>query len=538
MVNSSDAPDILKKGSLEERVLLLTALPKDAQLIGTLLTRAGIVGHTCRDLTSLCAEVEAGVGAVLLTDETLQGPEAGRLAAALAQQPGWSEIPFIVLTPVGRSPGAPARDVLAAMGNVSLLERPVRMPTLLSAIQAALRARRHQYRIRDYLEEQARLVEEIRRASQAKDNFLAMLAHELRNPLAPILTTAHLLKARAQDDPELEHHRELVERQARNMSRLLEDLLDVSRITRGKVILRKERVDLAEVTAHALDAVRLAVEQRGHQLSYTGVPEPLPADADPVRLEQVLVNLLLNAAKYTEPAGQIWVTLRRDQDTALVSVRDTGDGIPPELLPHVFDLFIQAERSLDRAQGGLGIGLTTAQHLVAMHGGTIEAFSEGLGRGSEFTVRLPLARPEDPRESPAASHHNAALGPRRWAARDTRVLVVDDNRDAAESMAQLLECWGYEVRVAGSGPAGLTAAAEYQPGVILLDIGMPGMDGYEVARRLRAATATREVVLVALTGYGQEQYWQLSREAGFDYHVVKPVEPEELKLLLAGTLTG
>lgn len=532
----SDAAPTGDSGSQPGRVLLLTALPKDARLIGTLLTRAEIEWHACADLDSFCTQLDAGVGAAVITDEVLQSPDVGQLAGALAKQPGWSEIPFIVLAMAGRSPNARTREVLGMMGNASVLERPVGMRTLLSAVRSALRARAHQHRIRENVEEQARLLEEIRRADRAKDDFLAMLSHELRNPLAPILITAQLLKERSRDDPALERHRALVERQAMNMSRLLEDLLDVSRITRGKVSLRTQRVDLADVTGHALDAVRPFVEERGHQLRHAGVPEPLLVDADPVRLEQVLLNLLINAAKYMEPQGSISVTLRRDGDTAVVSVKDTGDGIPPELLPHVFDLFIQGERTPGRSQGGLGIGLTTARHLVAMHGGTIEAHSEGMGRGSEFTVRLPLSVPRNGDDSPPAT--KSLLTSSSTPPRGTRVLVVDDNRDGAESLAELVEQWGYEVRCEESGRLGLSAAAEYQPGVVLLDIGMPGMDGYEVARRLRAAPETRQTVIVALTGYGQEEYRRLSRDAGFNYHLVKPVEPEELRSVLAEIAAG
>jgi len=534
-MSSGGAETAGQEPGAEERVLLLTALPKDAQLTGTLLTQAGIPWCACNSLSSLCAELGRGVGAALVTEEVLQHPEVACLPPALAVQPAWSEIPFIVLTRAGRPSTAETREALEVLGNVTLLERPVGMPTLLSAVQAALRARRHQYGIREHLEEQARLLEEIRRADQAKDNFLAMLAHELRNPLAPILTTSTLLQARAQHDPALERHRALIERQARNMSRLVEDLLDVSRITRGKVILRKETVDFAEVAAHALDAAGAFIEARGHRLHVSGLSGPLPVDADAVRLEQVVLNLVVNAAKYTDPGGDIWITLGREADHAVLTVRDTGAGIPPDLLPHVFDLFIQAERTVDRAQGGLGIGLTTARHLVEMHRGTIGAFSAGLGRGSEFTVRLPLGaggvmdNAKVPRqEGPGGS------GP-QLPQDTTRVLVVDDNQDAAETVAEMVECWGYEVAVAHSGPAALRAVTEHQPGIVLLDIGMPGMDGYEVARRLRVTPESREAVLVALTGYGHEEHRRLSREAGFDYHLVKPVEPEELKALLSRT---
>jgi CheY-like chemotaxis protein len=320
---------------------------------------------------------------------------------------------------------------------------------------------------------------------------------------------------------------EVVERQVQHLSRLVDDLLDVSRFTRGKITLRKEPTDLAAVVARAVEIARSAVEGRRQELSVLHSSEPLRVEADPVRLAQVLGNLLNNAAKYTPEGGRIWLTAGREDGEAVLRVRDTGIGIRADMLPRVFDLFTQGDRTLDRAQGGLGIGLTLAKSLIELHGGRVEAHSAGPNQGSEFVVRLPLlpgsAHPEEARVE--KNERNAPSPPRR-------VLVVDDNTDTAESLAKLLELMGHQVRTAPDGPAALESVRDYRPEVVLLDIGLPGMDGYEVARRLRAERATEAVFLVALTGYGQEEDRRRSREAGFDRHLVKPVDLNTLRQVL------
>jgi CheY-like chemotaxis protein len=308
--------------------------------------------------------------------------------------------------------------------------------------------------------------------------------------------------------------------------RLVDDLLEVSRITRGKIELRKEVVDIGSMVRSAVETSRPFIEAAGHQLDVTVSSEPLRVEGDPVRLTQIFANLLNNAAKYTDAGGRIWLTITRSGDSVVVSVRDTGVGIPPDTLRRVFELFMQGDRHAGRAQGGLGIGLTLAKSLVEMHGGTIRAFSEGLGRGSEFVVRLPLSTS---RTSPHATREDEepipALPPRR-------VLVVDDNRDAAESMGMLLKLLGVDAHVVHNGPDALAAVGFYKPTVVLLDIGMPGMDGKEVARRIRQRPDAKDITLIALTGWGQEEDRRRTMAAGFDFHLIKPADINALRALL------
>jgi PAS domain S-box-containing protein len=373
--------------------------------------------------------------------------------------------------------------------------------------------------------ENARLLAALKEADRRKDEFLAILAHELRNPLAPLRSAAHLLQQPGLDRPALERTGEMMGRQVQQLGRLVDDLLDLSRIARGKMDLRKEWVDLRVVVRRAADVSRSLIESRRHHLTVSLPDAPVPLRADPTRLEQVLTNLLNNAARYTPEGGHIWLTAAVEGGEAVVRVRDTGIGIPPEMLSRIFGLFAQVERREERSQGGLGIGLSLVKSLTEMHGGRAVAHSPGPGRGSEFVVYLPLGWEETPIEAPPES----APAPERA----LRVLLVDDNVDAAESLAMLLRLWGHEVTVAHDGPAAVQAAAGQCPEVALLDIGLPGMDGYELARQLRAQPALDQTVLVALTGWGQEEDRRRSQEAGFNYHLVKPVDLSALQELLA-----
>jgi PAS domain S-box-containing protein len=367
----------------------------------------------------------------------------------------------------------------------------------------------------------------LERETRQTTEFLAMLGHELRNPLAPIRNAVEIIRAQESDDPRVQRARDTIDRQVSHLSRLVDDLLDMSRITSGKVVLHKEPLDLAEVVSRAVEATRAAVDERNHTLTLTLPHDPLRVDGDATRLAQVAMNLIHNAAKYTPEGGQVWVSLRREDKQAVLSVRDNGIGIPADLAPRVFDLFVQGERALDRADGGLGIGLTLVRKLLDSHGGTVEVKSAGPGQGSEFVVRLP-ALADDSTEA-AASERSAAPdhGPR-----GRRVLVVDDNADSAETMVILLQIWGHDVHVATDGPSALVVAAERRPEVVLLDIGLPGMNGYDVARRLREIPGMENAVLVAMTGYGQEEDRRRSWEAGFTRHLVKPIASDILKEVL------
>jgi signal transduction histidine kinase/DNA-binding response OmpR family regulator len=370
-------------------------------------------------------------------------------------------------------------------------------------------------------------------ANRAKDEFLAVLGHELRNPLAPILTALQIMRLRDRDIGAKE--RAIIERQAQHLVRLVDDLLDVSRITRGKIELKTERVELADVVARAIEMTSPVLEQRQHRLGVHVPARGFAVDGDPDRLAQVVANLLANAAKYTERGGRITVSAERCGDRLAVRVEDTGIGIAPEMLPRVFDMFVQEQQALDRSRGGLGLGLTIVRSLVAMHGGTVEVHSEGRNRGSEFVVALPAAVVRQPAGAGPAAAPNGA---RRDAGSGHRILVVDDNEDAAELLASALEIMGYTARVANDGPEALKLAAEFDPDLALLDIGLPVMDGYELARRLHDDPGLRRVPLIAVTGYGQPSDRQRSEAAGFDAHLVKPVDIERVASLIRQLLGG
>jgi PAS domain S-box-containing protein len=372
-----------------------------------------------------------------------------------------------------------------------------------------------------------RAEQSLREADRLKDEFLAMLAHELRNPLAPIRNAVEVMRMLGPADPNHQRARDLIERQVHQMARLVDDLLDVSRITAGKITFHKEPVELAIVVARAVETSRPLIESRSHDLTVALPPDPVLVEGDPARLAQVTANLLNNAAKYTEKGGHIWLTVEHALEQAVLRVRDNGVGIPAEFLPKVFDLFTQGDRSLDRSEGGLGIGLTLVKSLVERHRGTVEVHSEGPGKGSEFVVRLPIL--ERRRERRQGNRQTDAAR-RGFIAR--RILVVDDNADVADSLALFLRVEGHQVHVANDGPGALDAAATFRPEVVLLDIGLPGMDGYEVARRLRQQASGNELLMVAVTGYGQEEDRHRADEAGFDAHLVKPADLNALKRLL------
>ncbi|MBA3884495.1 MAG: response regulator [Acidobacteria bacterium] len=363
-------------------------------------------------------------------------------------------------------------------------------------------------------------------ASRAKDEFIAMLSHELRNPLAPILTALQLMRLRGIDAAERE--RTIIERQAKHLVGLVDDLLDVSRITRGKVELDKAPVELANVIAKAIETTSPLLEERQHTLDVHVARRGLSVDADADRLAQVVANLLTNAAKYTEPAGHVRVAAERDSEFVVLTVRDSGIGIEADMLPKVFDLFTQAEQTSDRSRGGLGLGLAIVRNLVALHGGIVSASSEGRGRGTTFTVRLPFA----PMPDPDGGDEGVGLTVQPRTAEGCRVLIVDDNEDSAEMLADALSALGHDTRIALDGPGALSVVTSFQPDVALLDIGLPVMDGHELARRLKAEPDTRQIRLIAVTGYGQLRDRSASTEAGFDAHLVKPVDLDELAQLL------
>jgi two-component system, sensor histidine kinase len=373
------------------------------------------------------------------------------------------------------------------------------------------------------LAEAGKRAEQLRDADRRKDEFLATLAHELRNPLAPLRNALEILRLRGDDPQVASKARDLMQRQLTQMVRLVDDLLDVSRITTGKLEVRKETVLLQNVIRNAVETARPFIDTQRHALDVRLPPEPLEIDADSTRLAQVFSNLLNNAAKYTQPGGRIELEAEREHGNAVVRVRDNGIGIEPKILPQIFDMFVQADRSLERTQAGLGVGLTLARRLVELHGGTLSAASDGPGRGSIFTVTVPLTERQARPEAPLAARSDS--GQRH------RVLLADDNVDFVTTLAMLLSAGGHDVRVAHDGAQALEVARDFNPEFAFLDIGMPKVNGYEVARRLRDQAA--RCVLVAVTGWGQEDDRRRARDAGFDRHLVKPVDPDQIEAILS-----
>jgi len=371
-----------------------------------------------------------------------------------------------------------------------------------------------------------RRIEALEHSERRMNEFLAMLAHELRNPLAPIRNALDLMRIQSTGDSTQEWARSVIDRQLTQLTRLVDDLLDVGRITSGKIALHNEPVELNAVVQRAVEATHPLAAASKHTLEVRLSAEPLSVDGDLTRLSQAVLNLLTNAIKYTPAGGRIEVDVAREGDSAVIRVKDSGIGISADLIPSIFDLFVQGERSLDRSEGGLGIGLTLVKRLVSLHGGTVSAHSEGPGRGSEFTIRLPaLARSAVPHEPEAAG----TIAPQH---RRSRVMIVDDNRDSADTLSALLDAWGHEVRTFYDGPTALAGAGEFQPNVVLLDIGLPKMSGYEVAAQLRKMVNVGSMILVAFTGYGQDEDRRRVRDAGFDYHLVKPLDAAQLEKIL------
>ncbi len=420
-----------------------------------------------------------------------------------------------------------APDLLRAkIGVFTELYRKTREYERLTR-ELELRVRERTAELEAAILSQEALARSLREADHRKDEFLALLAHELRNPLASVRNAASIMRMKEPQDQELMWCRQVIERQADQLTRLIDDLLDVSRITRGKIKLRMQTLDLAEVVSCAVESTRSLVEKHRHALRVRMPDEKVLLQGDLTRLTQVVANLLTNAAKYQNDGGRIELAVHQNDGRVAIRVRDDGIGIAPEMLTQIFELFAQGERSLDRAQGGLGIGLSLVKSLVEMHGGNVTATSEGLGKGSQITVHLPCHRiPQIPVK---ADDDPVAIGN----GNSRRMLVVDDNRDAADSLLMLMKLRGYEVEVAYDGNQAIEIAQTWQPGIVLLDIGLPGLDGYEVCRRLRELGLT-DARIIALSGYGQERDRELSKEAGFNLHAVKPVQIDELLKIIEG----
>jgi signal transduction histidine kinase/CheY-like chemotaxis protein len=503
------------------RVVVVTPNEADRAAAHSIFADQGLETLACSALCDLAPLDMPDIGCVVLVEEALAEAEVEAFRASLQVQPPWSDLPIILIATRESSLSAVVESVFPESGNVTVLQRPLHPVSLVSAVNVALRSRQRQLQVRDLLALRDRDVRQ-------RDEFLAMLAHELRNPLAPIRNAVYLMGTLAYEDALFVKCRAMIEKQSRHVTRMVDDLLDVSRLELGKVELKLQRVDLNESMAAAVDACAPITQARRHALTVRRAPCALAVRADPVRLEQVIGNLVVTAAKFTPDGGAIEVSARREQDEAVVEVMDNGVGINPEMLEPIFGLFTQEAVTLARTQGGLGIGLTLVRRLVELHGGKVRAYSEGAGSGSRFEVRLPLDRREDPVEPVAAEAHPGAAS--------KRILVVEDGADTRESLAMLMTTWKHEVVFAVSGPEGVDRARELQPDVALIDIGLPGFDGYEIARRIRSEGSAwaRGVRLIALTGYGQAADRARALEAGFDVHLLKPVDPVKLRDLIAG----
>jgi two-component system, sensor histidine kinase len=503
------------------RVLILTPQGRDSALAEEMLARSGLSTHVCRDVEELRQQIAAGAGCALIAEEAL--PREGGENLWFGPEPRWSSLPLIVLLARGSSfHNFKLLQLLERRPNISFIERPVPKRTLVSVLRSAVEARRLQYEVRDALKA-------LQLADRKKDEFLATLAHELRNPLAPIRNAIYVLKRSSGDEQQSAHTPRfisLMERQVDHLVRLVDDLLEISRITTGKIVLRKELVDLEAVIGQAIEISETLIGSQRHQLSVDLGDQPLLVEGDPVRLAQVFANLLNNAAKYTPAGGHINVSTKAEGDQAVISVSDNGIGIIKEMLPSVFDLFTQSHPVSGREQGGLGIGLALVHNLVEMHGGAVEVRSEGVGRGSKFVVRLPLAVRQGEQTTDFKSPIFAGLARQR-------VMVVDDDKDVADSFAMLLETLGADVRVMYSGTEALSLFPAFQPRFAFLDLNMPGMDGYEVARRLRAAPEGKGIILVALSGWGTDEDRKRAFEAGFNKHAVKPISLDVLERMFA-----
>jgi len=434
---------------------------------------------------------------------------------------------------------AQANERLAQANTTLQAEKTRELETLNRILQRANQELESANRsLQTEVTERARVELALKEADRHKDEFLAMLAHELRNPLAPIHNAVQLMHRQDVTNPHLVWSRDVIGRQLAHLTRLVDDLLDVSRITRGKINLNKQVLELRDVVARTVETVQPLIDDRGHRLMVSVPPGSLAVFADPTRLSQALGNVLGNAAKYTERGGQIELSARHLGAEVEIRVRDDGIGIPAELMPRIFNLFTQLDRTSGPSQSGLGIGLALVQRLIEMHGGSVAAYSEGLGQGSEFVIRLPTYIREK-LKSELNSHSPSALEQSMMNAEGAsrtqrRILVADDNNDALESLATLLQLSGHEVFTAANGAVALESAEQHRPEVALLDIGMPKLDGYEVARRIRAQPWGQRITLVALTGWGQDADRRRSQEAGFDSHLVKPLDLDKLTELLAG----
>jgi signal transduction histidine kinase/CheY-like chemotaxis protein len=533
----------LELDNIDERVLILAPTGRDASLTGTYLSEASITVEACASMEELCAGAEAGAGAALISEEALTPLALQCLVEALGQQPAWSDFPLVILTSggAGATPtNLGALKLLSEVGNMTLIERPTRVITLISSIQSALRARRRQYQVREHLKAEKRAQEEAEEArkqaeaaNRAKDIFLATLSHELRTPLTAVLGWARILRTMKIDEEMKQHGLQIIERNAESQNQLIQDLLDVSRIITGKLRLDVRPVELVSIIESALDSVRQAIEAKTIELDVDFGTGTDVVRGDPDRLQQVVWNLLSNAIKFTSKGGSIGVRLEHQGSDVQIKVSDTGQGISPEFLPHVFERFRQEDGSTTRAHGGLGLGLAVVRHLVEQHGGTVSAESAGEQLGSTFTVNLPIIAVNErtvEAESKAGEVAVQAQLDSSELLKGVHVLVVDDQVDARDLLSLVLTHAGAEATIADSSATALEMLMQHRFDVLVSDIGMPDEDGFTLISRIRALSTGEggSIPAIALTAYATEEDRKRVLAAGFREHLPKPVEPAEL----------
>ncbi|OEZ78541.1 autoinducer 2 sensor kinase/phosphatase LuxQ [Janthinobacterium sp. HH104] len=497
---------------MELRILIYAPAGQDAALAGTVLAGSAIASHACHSPGELAEELALGAGGVLTVDEALHAGVYAVLDAYTRQQPDWSDLPITVLTHA-RLDSLPLRQAIATLGNLTLLERPVHILTLITSAHAMLRARQRQYQVRE--------------TQRRKDEFIASLGHELRNPLAPIKSSVALLKHLFPASEQVGKLSDVIERQVTHLTRLVDDLLDVARITSGKVVLQRKEFELQQVLEHVIELCQPAASSRHIGLTLELPPHAVTLHADYARVVQIFSNIVSNAVKFTQDGGHINMTARLAQGQLQVMVEDNGIGIDPDTIARIFSMFEQGRTVVGQIKSGLGIGLSLARQFAEMHGGSIEAYSDGAGRGSRFIVTLPASAGGAPAAMPA-SRNDAPVS----TGQPVQVLVVDDNRDAADSLQSLFQLEGYAAQVAYGGAQALAAVELAWPQLVVMDLGMPDMDGYEAARQIRQRAHGRDVLMIALTGWGQGEARARTEQAGFDHHLTKPVDFDAIASLL------
>ncbi|MCC6071568.1 response regulator [Massilia sp. GCM10020059] len=502
---------------MEKRVLIYAPSGQDAALASKILSMAGVDNLIVATANDLAEQLLVGVGAVLTVEEALPTGALRTLGEFVKCQPNWSDLPIVLLTHRGAdSPGV--RQAISSLGNVTLLERPVRTLTLITSLQSVLRARDKQYQVRE--------------TDRRKDEFLASLGHELRNPLAPIRTSMGLLKHQFPGQPAVAKVSDVVERQVTHLTRLVDDLLDVARINSGKIALQRANTTFASIIGHVTELCSTAAAAKRVTIDYDLPQEEVVLYADYARVVQIVANILSNAIKFTPAQGRIEVRAFVEDCNLEIHVRDSGIGLEPAAVGRIFEMFEQSRQPTGQIASGLGIGLSLSRQFAEMHGGRVWASSEGLGKGSEFVVALPVLRDGCVEH---AHEDNSTIGE---ADHRPKVLVVDDNRDAADTLQALFEMENCNVATAYDGFEAVSAAQRSRPDMIVMDLGMPSMDGYEAARLIRSQPGSQSILMIALTGWGQSDARQRTFEAGFDHHLIKPVNFDEIKKLAHGRFSG